>query len=464
MTPPKEAAQDTYRLIITRCDSSAILVVARGSALPTIAVPRVVRIAGHLTAGVRAKWNLRAWCLLISSSATSGPDNSQVSCAVMETIDPPLDPPAGTRWVSLSDLRADPEGASRDAFHAVKSCFAEIAKERIDPRSFSRPGWIEELLAWTEEQVISRGRRVTGDFRQFNASSTFSLVRMETTGPAVWFKATGRPHLHELPVTLALARLAPGCMPTVLGVHDVWNGWLTDEAPGHTLDEIEDVDAWECAARTLAELQIALIGKRVELLEAGCKDLTTQNLAARIDLFLTRIAALGLTSEDQHPSYLGNAELSFLSSRLKESCDRLRQINLPDTIGHVDFNPGNIVCCAERSIFLDWAEASVTSPLTTFEYLRESARRGQIRGPGALDRINAAYLRPWRAVLSADHLGEALVLSPLIAVFAYALACDSCHDQPAPVSPERARYLRSLARRMYREAAHQVQEREPCLR
>jgi len=40
------------------------------------------------------------------------------------------------------------------------------------------------------------------DFHQLNGCETFSLIRFETTQLPVWFKAVGKPNLHEFPITV----------------------------------------------------------------------------------------------------------------------------------------------------------------------------------------------------------------------------------------------------------------------
>ena len=114
-------------------------------------------------------------------------------------------------------------------------------------------------------------------------------------------------------------------------------------------------------------------------------------------------------------------------------------------------------------MFLDWAEACVTSPLLTFEYLREHMARSGIGKPAAGECLAAAYLRLWTSFYSPDELRRALALSPLVAVFAYAMANDSWCSPYSVQNPKLAGYLRSLTRRMYREAIRAAERSELCL-
>lgn len=319
------------------------------------------------------------------------------------------------------------------------------------PGHFASPGWLGELFRWSREIVRSRDMHLTGSFRQLNASPTFSLIRLGARDGAAWFKATGKPNSRELPVTLVLSRLFPRYVPQVLGVHREWNGWLSQETEGAPLAESTGRAGWERAAKDLAELQISSVGKTEDLIAAGSKDLRIQNLPRRIPPFIDRMNELMESQTKRVPSPLSTSELTALADRLERSFSRLNDLALPETVGHLDLNPGNVLLSKDGCVFLDWSEACVTTPVTTFEYLRQHMKRA-ITEPTADRQITAAYLRPWERVCSLEELTEALTIAPLIAVFIYALAIGSWSSVDPESQPNLAAYYRSLARRMYREA------------
>jgi hypothetical protein len=355
-------------------------------------------------------------------------------------------------------------GDAREA-GAIRESLEELDSYAKGERSgpFARPGWLRDLFIWTQEQVAPLGLRITGVFRQLNASPTFSLIRLETNDGALWFKATGEPNAHELPVSLSLARLFPRHVPRILGVHPAWNGWLTAEVSGTELDQTAECALWERAAQQLAELQIASIGKGAELLGAKCKDLRIRRLVERIDPFLAHMAEFMGAQEKPSPAPLSTSELSSLTQGLRESCSLLQSVGLPDTLGHIDFNPGNILVSQDRCVFVDWAEACVTNPLITLEYLCQHLERSASQETAAVERVTAAYLRPWTSFHSLDDLRRALTLSPLVAVFVYAVSSDSWRSPDAIHNPTLAGYFRSLTRRMYREAMRAAERSELCL-
>lgn len=449
---PLAKAAGTYRLIITRRDASEIFLLpnGRGWALPQAQIDLQQRLAEQLTAWVMSAWKLEVYCLLIPN-AQEKPLSAPTKCALLELVKHHGNSPAGIYWMprtvamrccGLSDAAAITQSIEQlDAY----------AKGQIAGH-FACRGWLRELFRWSQEQIAPQYRRLTGAFCQLNASPTFSLIRFETDTGAVWFKATGEPNSHELAVTVALTRLFPRYLPRLLGVHHAWNGWLSEEAAGHPLAQMAGVAPWEQAAEQLGELQISSIGETAELLAARSRDLRITTLAERIDPFLVRMNELMAAQQKQTPAPLDRSELAVVAARLKRSCAVLEDFELPDTIGHFDLNPGNILVSEERCVFLDWSEACVTNPLTTFEYLRQYMRRSRVEESGAGERITTAYLRPWTRLYSSTVLTRALAFAPLIAVFAYAVASDSWRSVDATSEPGLAGYYRGLARRMYREA------------
>jgi hypothetical protein len=455
---------DSYRLIVTRRNASEILL---SQDRPSLTLPRVTirprqRVAEQLVSELSGNWGLETYCLFVPNFSTSRRNGGGTNCAVMESVRHTDKESGGTRWM--------PRSAAADCSDTGDAAAIRDALEELDsymkgekPGPFAKPGWLRELFRWTEEQVAPLGLRVTGGFRQWNASPTFSLLRLETNDRALWFKATGEPNSHELSVSLLLARLFPNHVPRILGVHPAWNGWLSADVLGLALDETSDCSTWERAAWELAELQIASIGKSRELLEGKCKDLRLPEIVKWIDPFLARMAEFMAAQEKKTPAPLANSELASLGEGLKEACALLQSFSLPDTLGHIDFNPGNILVSSDHCVFLDWAEGCVTNPLVTFEYLLRHLERSGVAEPAANARLSAAYLRPWAAFISIGDLRRALAAAPPVAVFVHAIAGDAWRTLDPVSNPALAGYFRSLARRMYRDVVRAAEGSELCL-
>jgi hypothetical protein len=456
-------ATDAYSAIIIRRDATEILLLPRdaGWILPRVEIQKHQRVAKQLTKEIQKAWGLETCLLLMPSSSASGP-SAKAASAVLECTQQNKKAPAGTYWMPVS-VATDCSGAEDAA--SIRDALAELASYTSGekPGPFAKPGWLRELFRWAYEQTAPLGVRLTGNFRQYNASPTFSLVRLETDGAALWFKATGEPNAHELPITLFLADLFPNHLPRILGVHASWNGWLSTEAEGTPLDELTDRSSWERAAEGLAELQIASIGRAAELVDGKCKDLRLPLAARHIDPFVTRMGAFMRIQEKQSPAPLVGTELLSLGEGLKEAFSLLQSFGFPNTLGHLDCNPGNLIVSPQRCVFLDWAEACVTNPVITLEYLRRHMERCGIEEPAADSRITAAYLRPWASFFSPDDLRRAIAAAPPVAVFLHAIAGEVWRTLDPSSNPVLAAYFRSLTRRMYREAVVTAERSERCL-
>ncbi len=294
---------------------------------------------------------------------------------------------------------------------------------------------------------------------------SFSLIRFETNGPAVWFKAVGEPNLREFPITL---KLVPTCLPKylpeLLGGRADWNGWLSLEAPGTNLRETREIAVWQSAAESLARLQVESVAKTESILDAGAHDLRTETLSGLVQPFLAVIAQLMERQTKVPPPVLNHAELSLLGVRILDSLTLLGELGIPDALGHLDLNPGNIIVSADRCAFIDWAEAHVGHPFLSFEYSAWSI--------SAARSVQMLRLKPdWNApsaprggnCFRAKSIAEALTLAPLAAVFAYAVGNDAWKDHDRLKGEKVAGYFRSLARRMNREAMQFTDRSSPCL-
>ncbi len=459
MKPLDQADRDTFRLIIVRRNGSEILLSSSesGWSLPRVQVLPRERLAHQLIAELNKQLGMPAYCLFVPSFTAPDRNTTGANYAVLESIKHNDKAPTGTCWTprTASACQRIHPVEDRGAFaESLRELDSYVSESKRGP--FGRPGWLRELFTWTQEQLTPLGLRVNGHFQQFNSGPTFSLIRLETNGPAAWFKATGEPNIQERSITLCLARLFPGNLPPILGIHPSWNAWLSEEVSDISLDQCAKISDWEKAAENLAELQIASIGKSCALLDGQCRDLRLPKLIDLIPLFITRMAEFMAAQERQSPPPLTVPQLDFLGGRLQEAVLFLHGLGFPHTLGHIDFNPGNILVSPSRCVFLDWAEACVSNPLVTFEYLREHARRTFTHDATASVRMTTAFLRPWATLLSPDDLAQALNVSPLIAVFTYAVAGNGWRSPETLRSVVRSGFLRSLTRRMHREAIRQA--------
>lgn len=459
------AAKDLYRLLLLRKNGSELLVAGERLpvTLPCVEIPRWERVADNLTAAVRKRYGISAICLFTPEMCSTTTDGDQPLYQVMETREAGIAAPHETRWLPVNSC-LDQSFADGQDFAAITDVLRQIAEfqsgEAIGP--FGRPGWIEELSSWVVHEIDLYGLRLSGELRQLNASPTFALLRLETNGQAVWFKAVGEPNLREFPISVALSRLFPGFVPTVIATHPTWHGWLTTEFASSTLDEVPDDHAWQQAAQTLAELQIASVGRTDQLLGAGCRDLRVACLFTLVDPFMEGMLQFMEQQQKTPPRALGRKELQMLGSEIKDALSAWAQLNIPDTLGHLDFNPGNILCSADQCVFLDWAEAYVGPPFLTLQYLREHLFRLRRKDAGLGSDVVKACEAKWRGMLSPETVSAALDLAPLLAVFAYAAGTSAWRNPTILQEPKTSSYLRSLMRRIQVEVQRLQERRRTC--
>jgi hypothetical protein len=453
----------TFRVIVVRHGNSDVLVRDDGHSvvLPTITVPKWTRITPEVADGVFRLTGLRTISLFHQESQEPVNEMPDLD-VVLEPINPTELPSNGFRWISRAQceflLSTDERKRIGQALAA-----ADAYNGGTLNGAFARSGWMAELTSWAGEQLVSHGLKLTGEFRQLNCGPTFSLVRLETTGPAVWFKAVGEPNIREFSITTTLATHFPGYVPTLIATQPAWNGWLTFEADGAVLDEESDIATWQVAARTLAQLQIESRHRIPALLDAGCRMIHTATLLDQIEPFFEIVARLMRRQTKLSPPPLTDDSLHTLAAQLKEACIFLAEFNLPDTLGHMDFNPGNICGSSIGCVFLDWAEAYVGHPFYTFEYMREHLGRNHPDKKTWQEEVTSCYLGPWISFASADVATRALEVTPLVAVLAYALSNNAWQDADRLENPQLAGYFRSLARRMQREARIWEERRQQCL-
>jgi len=163
------------------------------------------------------------------------------------------------------------------------------------------------------------------------------------------------------------------------------------------------------------------------------------------------------------PPILSQHELSDLGMTLKNALCCLESLSIPNTLDHSDFNPGNILVGSERCVFIDWAEAHVSHPFLTFEYLISHLRKDYPTLTRFEHAIRSSYAQRWQSVCLSEHVSEAFLFSPLVAVFAYAAAGNSWRDPERLKIPQVLGYLRGLTRRMKQEADSVPRRRVECI-
>lgn len=464
MVPATQNEFETYRIIVFSQDGKDVLLVADGDrfGLPFVEIPRWQRVAATLTEAVRRDWGEEVVCLF-EPSDLPGPHGAGIQYQAAEHWRTVGIPKRSTSWVPVRVLSKHSLTDVSDYLairHSRVQCGADGKTPPNGP--FAALGWFQELHDWIEGVIEPLGIHLNSSFRQLNASPSFSLIRFETDGPALWFKAVGEPNQREFAITQTLAKRFPDHVAPLIAVRPKWNGWLTREVEEMNLSETQEPTLWAKAAAGLAELQVASIGHDQEMLSAGAHDLSFGALSELVLPFLETVATLMDQQSKIPPPVLTRTELARMGQVVRQSLDVLQEVGVPDTLGHLDLNPGNIVISPQACTFLDWTEAYVGQPLWSLQYLIEHLRHTPAGDPAIEKETVDAYTASWQRILSPDAVSQALEVAPLLAVFAYAAASPGWRH-PETLPPAAAAYLRSLTRRINREANELNQRRPLCI-
>ncbi|GGA80359.1 hypothetical protein GCM10011507_34510 [Edaphobacter acidisoli] len=416
---------------------------------PRVEIPRNQRTAPHLVDVVQRISGLHAICRFTL------PDEgcqAMPRFVVMDTTDDSHSTSAGTRWVPVNEIdwAGDVPTFVCDRFiDALRQANAYAMTN--SPTPFSTPRWFEEVSHWVRSKLSSRELTLTGNWTQYNMGPEFSLIRYETDSAPVWFKAVGRPNLHEFTIAAELANLHFPCLPEFIAIQPSWHGWLMHDGGGSPLDETAPLDHWKAAARSLAELQIASLPARQSLLTAGCRDLSTEKLRLQIKPFLNIVEELMAKQPVTPPRRLNQNDLRFIEIHLNRALDEQEALGIADAIGHSDLNPGNVLANPHDAVFLDWAQGHIGQPSITFEFLRALLAKLRPGYESWQQDLRKAYLDAWVDVVTEETMARALNLATLVAPFAFAMSYCS-QEGVEHLHPSLEKLLRALARKMFAAA------------
>jgi len=463
MAQSPQSDDNLFRILLYRTDSYEVLVETtdNGLRVPAVAIPRHSRVAEQITAETRKRWNLTVCCLFLLPSDTGSQDTAHYQIA--EVCQPDSTLPPRMRWCLTGSLSVRQFAEAPD-FEAIRDSRTTLDRYREGtlPGFFGSPGWLRVVTDWVAENAAASGLQLTGKFCQFNSSPTFSLLRFETNRAALWFKAVGEPNAHECALTLYLARLLPGLVPRVIASNHEWNAWLSVESEGSHLTSASPLRHWQEAASAFARLQYATIGNALHFIEAGCKDTRASTLLRLVGPFFDFVAQLMEEQAKPTPAALSRKAIQSLARDIEVSLEQLAAGDLPNLLGHLDLNPANILVSETRCVFLDWAEGAVGHPFFSFEYLREHWRKLHRAGLTAEKALVSAYAKEWRSFYSPTAIDTAFERAPLLAAFAHAVVGTSWQSPETFRKCKFALYLRSLTRRMKREADALRERRAVC--
>jgi hypothetical protein len=424
----------------------------QGLSLPKVSVPGRQRVSANLNASIKTLWNLDAVSIGEVTMKKDSNANASAPYEIVEVLSKVELPPAGLISMPVSKITEAPF-AIQDDLAVIEQILAKPHCIPLcgQPGPFSCFGWFEEVSNWVAEQLLDSGHRLTGGFTQFTTGASFSLLRFETNCGAVWFKAVGEPNLREYAVTAELAAILPQFVPRILACRDDWHAWLSPEVPGTSLSDSHDFQKWQVAAKALAELQIASRTKTTSLLAAGARNIGIPFLLSQADRFFDTLEHLMRRQVKPRPAPLTPDELAAMRRRLPEILVRLGELDIPDALGHLDLNPGNVVVSDVGCTFIDWAEAAVGPAFLTMQYFLEHFHLAFSQEEKARQEIVTAYADQWKRIVSERTRNAAMQFLPAATVFAYTTSATAGRGMEFLEQPHIAASFRSMGRRLHHE-------------
>jgi hypothetical protein len=343
----------------------------------------------------------------------------------LEVRSPDWTPAGNARWVGRYELQSLAL-ATPTRRPLLDAWLAEAAGETIPPQRapWERCGWCAEAEAWLRERAVEAGYTLYGPVMQAHARLWSCMLTAPTDRGPLYFKAVEPSFAFEAPLTKALAQRWPEHLPPVVAI-DTDRGWLLTAHGGQVVrDLVRGVDGpahWERLLTQFAQMQIESAGEVDRLIALGVPD---RRLARMPQLYREM-------TEDREtllvgcPGGLSEEEwrrAQELTPEVDALCAELAKCGLPAGLHHDDFGPGNaLLSPSGDSIFFDWSDCAMTLPLCSLYIPLRWARYVLDYDNAALERMRAAYLESWRAVVSDDQLERALPLALRLAKLQRAL-------------------------------------------
>ncbi len=449
MTIPTDTKNETWGLIVLDSTASSVLLLVgdRGLALPKVEIPSGRRVANELRERVRSELHLDTFCLRELAPTSGSHQNGGARWFLLETTAANCGEAVNRVWRKFCE-RPEQSLQDQEDQSALTIWYQEVEKVRVnrahprigDPATFAR------IRDWVRQVLSASGDKLRSEFQQLNAERDFSLIRFETERGAVWFKAVGEPNTREFSLSVHLANRFPLFTAPIIGTEPLWNAWLCPEVPGCRLSQRDDHSAWIMTAGNLATLQAESVEEVDRVLACKSRDVRSLGLRDLISPFFRRLAEFMARQTTATPPPLSIGELRQLEHDLASSLEELEAEGVPDSLGHLDLNPNNLIVLPERTIFLDWAEGCIGHPFFTFAYLLEHFRS---HFPGTeLRQMVKAYADVWQERTSFEDIERTLVHACLVAILVHAISTDFWRDESVSRLPDMEGYYRSLARRM----------------
>ena len=346
----------------------------------------------------------------------------RVSVYELENRSPAWTPPAGAVWAASA---GEVPMASPEQTVWLGDWFKRQAKPIPDSRpDWYRAGWLDGLTPHLKLRLEQLGLRMVGEVEQLRSWCRSAILRVRTDEGPVYLKAVPPMFAHEAALADYFSARFPWHAPDVLAVGP-GRSWILMREFGRTLDQITEPRVWIEALGAFSRFQASLADQTHTLAAVGCPVRPAGDLADQADELFDDLA--------RRPGRLLPEQvrrLCDLRPAVREACAALADFNLPDSLDHGDFWPGQVVVeeargedAHARFRFVDWSDAAVTHPFFSFLYFADTLELSKHFADPAplLPRFLEAYLDPWAQFEPPGRLREAMDLVQRLAPLHHAI-------------------------------------------
>jgi len=283
-----------------------------------------------------------------------------------------------------------------------------------------RAGWFDEAEEWIRAELGARGIALTSNPELVTTRFVGRVLRLETSGGRMYFKAASRVFCREVAIAVEVAAWQPEHVPGLVAA-DVGRSWMvTRDVSGPTLAEVDAVEVWEEGVRACARLQKESVQGLAEGSLSSLYDWRPETVAGGLEGLMDELEWLQGGYEDP----LSTEEAGALRAgmpRLRDMCLEVASCGVPATLEHHDLHPGNVRVSGGTPVFLDWAWSSVTHPfLSLCSPVPEGVLPAGVRP--ARGRLVRGYFEEWKEYGSPDELAAVFDLVDRWKVVEYGFA------------------------------------------
>jgi hypothetical protein len=202
-----------------------------------------------------------------------------------------------------------------------------------------------------------------------------------------------------------LTKRIPEHVPVLLAINPERRWILVQDMGGNDLREVSEIQVWEDALRTYAQIQIASLEFMDEMLSGLFYDHRIGTIASAIDPVFKDAPVL-LKDYEQCLNESELKALRAIAPQIKALCHEIGSYKVPCTLEHGDLHSGNIRITQNGLIFYDWSWSCVTHPfLGAAAFLYKEVKRLPFVSQ-AEARLRDAYLEMWTAYEPLERLRE----------------------------------------------------------